>query len=56
MSKELKIECRKTKADIALLSAIGDCVEKVSDFYIVEVQIEEGLTLGINASERPEKT
>lgn len=48
-TKELVIDYRREKTDIAPLIISGDRVEQVSDFCFLGVHIEEGLTWSVNS-------
>ncbi|CAJ1076957.1 uncharacterized protein LOC125983400 [Xyrichtys novacula] len=50
-TKELVIDYRRIKTDITPLIIGGDCVEQVSDFRFLGVQIEEGLTWTVNTTQ-----
>ena len=50
-TKELIIDFRKQKTDIAPLIISGDCVERVADFWLLGVHIEENLIWSVKTSE-----
>ncbi|KAK3561725.1 hypothetical protein QTP86_012698 [Hemibagrus guttatus] len=50
-TKELVIDYRRKKTDILPLIISGDCVERVADFCLLGIYIEEDLTWSVNTSE-----
>ncbi|KAK3541571.1 hypothetical protein QTP86_031647, partial [Hemibagrus guttatus] len=51
VTKELVIDYRRKKTDILPLIISGDCVERVVNFRLLGVYIEEDLTWSVNTSE-----